>query len=54
MKELDDARIKKAEKAIQEIEKKCRQKITLAKRKLEDAFEEQEDPDNPLYGAGMH
>ena len=35
IKELDDARIKKTEKAIQEIDKKCHQKITLAERKFE-------------------
>lgn len=54
LKTLDEARIAKAEKAIQEIEKKCRQKSTLAKRRLEDEFEAEEDPDNPAYGAGMH
>lgn len=54
MKKVDVLRIKKADKAVEEIEKKCRQKRTLAKRKLEDTIEEQEDPDNPAYGAGMY
>ncbi|KAG8327746.1 hypothetical protein J6590_012794 [Homalodisca vitripennis] len=47
-------RIWKADKAIEDIEKKCRRELTSAKRKLEDHYEQQEDPDNPAYGAGMH
>lgn len=54
LKKLDEARIAKAEKAMDELVKKCRQRATLAKRRLEDEYEEQEDPDNPAYGAGMH
>lgn len=27
---------------------------TKAKRRLEDTYEEEEDPDSPSYGAGMH
>lgn len=54
MKKIDKARIFKAEKAMQEIAKKCRLRISSAKRKLEDAFEEEEDPDKPSYGAGLH
>lgn len=54
MRDLDESRIKRAEKAISEVEKKCRQKLTAAKRRLEDTYEAQEDPDNPSYGPGMH
>lgn len=54
MKKVDDRRIKKAEKAIDDLEKKCRQKKTLQKRKLEDTYQEQEDVDNPSYGPGVH
>lgn len=54
MKEFDRIRIKKADKAIDEVERKCRQKQTAAKRQLEDIYEANEDPDNPTYGAGMH
>ncbi|KAG8337067.1 hypothetical protein J6590_032523 [Homalodisca vitripennis] len=51
---LDNTRIWKADKAIEDTEKKCRRELTSAKRKLEDHYEQQEDPDNPAYGAGMH
>ncbi|KAG8289967.1 hypothetical protein J6590_093570 [Homalodisca vitripennis] len=34
--------------------KKCRKTQQLAKRKLEDQFEEQKDPNQPSYGAGMY
>lgn len=54
LKKLDETRIAKAEKAVSEIEKKCRQSAVLARRRLEDEYEEEEDPDNPSYGAGMH
>lgn len=54
LKEFDKMRIKKADKAIDKIAKKCRQETALAKRKLEDEFEEAEDPENPSYGAGMY
>lgn len=54
MKQVDMRRMQKADKSIEEIEKKCRQKRTLLKRKLEDTYEKEEDPDNPSYGAGMH
>lgn len=54
LKKLDEARIAKAEKAMDELVKRCRQKSTLAKRRLEDEYEADEDPDNPAYGAGMH
>lgn len=54
MKKFDETRLKKAEKAVQEIEKKCRKKNTLARKKIEDQYEELEGPDNPAYGAGMY
>lgn len=54
MKMVDERRIAKAEKDIQDLQKKCRQKRTLNKRRLEDQHEAQEDPENPSYGAGMH
>ncbi|KAG8255512.1 hypothetical protein J6590_090719 [Homalodisca vitripennis] len=40
--------------AIKEIEKKCRQSALLARRRLEDEYEDEEDPDNPSYGSGKH
>lgn len=54
MKNQDEIRIKKAEKSLQEIEKKCRKALAIAKKRLEDEYEAMEDPDNPSYGAGMH
>lgn len=54
MKMFDVRRIKKAEKSIQELQKKCRQQTNLKKRKLEDEFEENEDPDNPSYSPGHY
>lgn len=54
MQKVDLLRIRKADKAIDEIEKKCHQKKTMLKRKLQDQEEEEEDPDNPSYGAGMY
>ncbi|KAG8295591.1 Bax inhibitor 1 [Homalodisca vitripennis] len=53
LKSIDETRIKEAEKAVEEIRKKCRKTQQLAKRKLEDQFEEQEDPNQLSYGAGM-
>ena len=54
MKCLDQERVRKAEKAALELEKKIRLKRSLNKRRLEDMYEEGEDPDNPSYGAGEH
>lgn len=54
LKRLDEVRIRKAEKAVIDLEKKIRQKRTLSKRKLEDLYQEDEDPDNPSYSAGGH
>lgn len=54
MKQMDLNRVRKAEKAASDLEKKIRQSRTLSKRKLEDLYQESEDPDNPSYGAGLH
>ena len=54
LKKLDEVRIAKAEIAMDESVKRCRQRSTLAKKHLEDEYEADEDPDNPTYGAGMH
>lgn len=45
MKVFDGTRVRKAEKAIEELEKRegCR-----------DTYEQQEDPDNPDCGAEIH
>lgn len=53
METIDNTRIQESEKDVEEIHKKCRQQQNLAKRKLEDKHEEEEDPENPSYGAGM-
>ena len=54
LKKLDEVRIAKAEKAMDELVKKCRQRSTLAKRRLEDEYKADEDPDNSAYRAEMH
>lgn len=54
LKKADELRIKKADKSVDEIEKKVRQAQHLARKKLEDMYEEAEDPDRPSYGAGMY
>jgi hypothetical protein len=54
MKVLDRKRVYFADKAERELEKKIRQKRTLLKRKLEDRYEDEEDPDNPTYNPGGH
>lgn len=53
MEKKENTRIQEAEKVIEEVHKKCRQQQNLAKRQLEDREEEEEDPENPSYGAGM-
>lgn len=53
-KRLDWERVRKAEKTVQDLEKKIRQARTLAKRKLEDLYDENEDPHNPSYSAGNY
>lgn len=54
LKRLDVKRIHEADKAATDLDKKIRQARTLAKRKLEDLYQEAEDPDNPSYSAGQH
>lgn len=54
MKRMDLECVQKAEKAASDLEKKIRQSRTLNKRRLEDIYQEAEDPDNPSYGAGLH
>lgn len=54
MKRLDIDRVRKCERAASELERKIRHSRTAAKRKLEDLYEEQEDPDNPSYSAGHY
>lgn len=53
MKQLDLQRIKKADKAQEELEKKIRHSKSLLKRKLDDKFEEEEG-EEPSYGAGLY
>lgn len=53
MEKKDNTRVQEAEKAIEEVPKKCRQQQNLAKRQLEDREEEEKDPLNPSYGARM-
>lgn len=54
MKKFDAIRVKKAEIALQEIQKKCRREISLKRRQQEDTFEENEDPDKPSYSCGHY
>ncbi|XP_054259814.1 uncharacterized protein LOC128984508 [Macrosteles quadrilineatus] len=52
MEQLDKDRIRQANKAQGELEKKIRQSKSLLKRKLEDKYEEEEG-ENPSYAAGV-
>lgn len=54
MKSLDYRRVARAEKAIEEIEKKCRQDNRMKRKQLEDEFEQGEDPDSPSYATGHY
>lgn len=54
MKRLDQERIKRADKATEEVVKKIRQSRCIARRKLEDLYEAQEDPDKPSYSGGSY
>lgn len=54
LKNADLTRIRKADAAVSEIEKKCRQNKQIAKKKLEDMYEELEDPERPSYEAGFY
>ncbi|KAG8245413.1 hypothetical protein J6590_106824 [Homalodisca vitripennis] len=50
----DEIRIRQAENAIEELEKKCRQRTKLTKLRLEELLEEEEDPNNPAYAPGHY
>lgn len=54
MRKADEHRIKKAEKAINELEKKYMKQATLAKTQLVDQFKEAVNKDEPAYGAGLY
>lgn len=54
MRKADELRIKKAEKTINELEKKYMKQATLAKTQLEDQFKEGVNEDEPAYGAGLY
>ncbi|KAJ8868000.1 hypothetical protein PR048_031809 [Dryococelus australis] len=53
MKRLDGYRLDEAKRVVKNIGMKARQNRKAAKRKLEDLYEQQEDPDEPSYGAGI-
>lgn len=52
MRKLDEERIQKSERKFNDIEKKIRQKRILSRRRLEDQYQEAEDPEAPSYSAG--
>lgn len=54
MKALDNRRVQRADKALEEVQRKCRQKVNLKRRQLEDEFEAEEDPENPAYAPGHY
>lgn len=54
LKKIDTVRIQKAEKAVDEIAKKCRKDTTLKRMVLEEGEEEGEDPENPSYAPGQY
>lgn len=54
MKKADQKRIKHGEKCFEEVQKKIRQKLNVNKRKLEEQYEQEEDPDNPSYAPGFY
>lgn len=54
LKKSDTVRVQKAENAIDEIAKKCRQATSLKRKVLEEGEEEGEDPDNPSYAPGQY
>jgi hypothetical protein len=53
LKKIDTERIQRSESAVQNLQKEIRKKRNLARRRLEDAFEE-EDQENPSYSAGKY
>ncbi|KAJ8887872.1 hypothetical protein PR048_014090 [Dryococelus australis] len=54
VKKLDSYRIDEAKRMVKNIEMKGRLKRKAANRKLEDLCDQQEDPDEPSYGAGIY
>lgn len=52
MKWLDKECIRSEEKAALELQKKIRQTRNVQKRRLEDLYEADEDPENPAYCPG--
>lgn len=54
MSQLEKIRVQRGERMLSKLLKKARQRRESAKRKLEEAFLDDEDPDNPSYGAGMY
>lgn len=53
-KKLDKVRVQHAERAMQEIHKKVWESRIASKRKLEELYELEEDPDNPSYSSGHY
>ena len=53
MKRVDEQRIRKADKPLEDLEKKIRQKKHVIKRRLEDQYEEEEG-NNPSYNPRMY
>ncbi|KAG8296695.1 hypothetical protein J6590_051676 [Homalodisca vitripennis] len=51
---LEIVRVKEADKKVQELEKKIRNKRALKRKRLEDMFTQSEDPDNPSYSSGNY
>ncbi|KAG8323303.1 hypothetical protein J6590_006310 [Homalodisca vitripennis] len=54
MSELDRLRVQRGERELSKLQNKARQRRESAKRRLEEAFAEEEDPDQPSYGARLH
>lgn len=53
MKKCDERRTQYGKK-IKDLEKNVKQRRSLAKRKLEDQLDEEEDPENLPYSAGHY
>lgn len=47
MEKLESSRLQEAEKKSQGLEKKIRNTRALKRKRLEDHYEQEEDPDNP-------
>lgn len=54
MKKLDQVHVKDSERAIQEIEKKIRQKRSLTRRRQEDEYKQQESQAGSSYSSDQH